>query len=82
LARLFDERPNVTTVDNVRYRSDEIYLPPGKHLVQKNCATPPSPDNSASAAASTPAIEFTFEAGATYIMECKGNTIDIGHVDY
>ena len=82
LARLSDARPNVTMVDHVRYRSGEILLTPGKHLVQKNCATPPSLDNSISAASSTPAIEYVFEAGSTYMMECKGNAIDIGRIEY
>ena len=77
-ARLMDAQPNFTLVDNVRYRGYKILLLPGKHLIRKNCATPPSPDNTMASVYSTPPIEYVFEANVVYILDCKGNSIDIG----
>ncbi len=79
---MIDERPHFTMVDGVRMRDEVVWLTPGKHVARTNRATLPSPDNTRSAVDSAPPVEYMFEAGATYALECKGNSLDLGPIDY
>ena len=81
-ARLYDEQPNFTMIDNERSRGNYVLLTPGKHRIRRNCTTPPSPDNTLSSVASTPPIEYVFEGGVEYRIRCEDGRIVVFYLEY
>ena len=78
-ARLYVERPDSVMIDNVRFTRKAIWLSPGKHFIGQNCPTQP---NSTLSAVDSPApIEYTFEAGAEYVLLCNGSGVVIAPLE-